>query len=73
MGRGKKKENVKTLSHLSFVSEGRGDTLTCITELHYMTAHTGPWERTLPQTPGKNGALRILAKMKAQRGREKLG
>lgn len=38
-----------------------------------MTVHTGPWEKTLSQTPGKNGALRTLAEMKAQRGREKLG
>lgn len=45
----------------------------CITELHYMTVHTGPWEKTFPLTPGKNVALRPFTEMKAQRRREKLG
>lgn len=34
----------------------------CITELHYMTVHTGPWGKTLPQPPGKNVAPKTLCR-----------
>lgn len=58
MGREKKKERKWKGFHIwTLWGEGRGDILMCIYELHYMTAHTGPWEKTLLQIPGKNGAL----------------